>query len=85
MTIGLFQIWKVWEKMLKEHVHIYKNRWKLVAEAENQEIREAPPELLLRQTFSIWEIASSLDFFEQEELPNTLWGQLQTAWITHHA
>ena len=71
--------------MLKEQVLIYKNQWKLVAEAENQEIREAPVELLLKQTFSIWEIASSLDFFEQEEMPNTLWSQLQTAWMTHHA
>jgi hypothetical protein len=30
------------KKMLKEQVLTYKNRWKLVAEAENQEIREAP-------------------------------------------
>ena len=71
--------------MLKEQVLNYKNQWKLVAEGENQEIREAPPELLLKQTFSIWEIARSLDFFEQEEMPNTLWSQLQTAWMTHHA
>jgi hypothetical protein len=71
--------------MLKEHVLIYKNRWNLVAEAENQEIREAPPELLLKQTFSIWEIANSLDFFEQEEVPSTLWSQLQIAWMTHNA
>ena len=71
--------------MLKEQVLNYKNQWKLVAEVENQEIREAPPELLLKQTFSIWEIARSLDFFEQGEIPNTLWSQLQTAWMTHHA
>ena len=54
--------------MLKEHVQIYKNRWNLVVEAENKEIKEAEPELLLRQTFSIWEIARSLDFFEPEEI-----------------
>jgi hypothetical protein len=71
--------------MLKEQVLIYKNQWKLVAEVENQEIREAPPELLLKQTFSIWEIARSLDFFEQEEMPNKLWSQLQTAWMKHRA
>lgn len=71
--------------MLKEQVLIYKNQWKLVAEAENQEIREAPVELLLKQTFSIWEIASSLDFFEQGEMPNTLWSRLQAAWMTRHA
>ena len=72
-------------EMLKEQIQTYKNRWKLVAEAENREIREAPPELLLRQTFSIWEIARSLDFFEQRERPNTLWSQLQKKWIAHHA
>ena len=72
-------------KMLKEQIQSYKNRWKLVAEAENREIREAPPELLLQQTFSIWEIARSLDFFEQREMPNTLWSQLQTKWIIYHA
>jgi hypothetical protein len=71
--------------MLKEHVRIYKNRWNLVAEAENQEIKEAPPELLLKQTFSIWEIAGSLNFFEQEEKPNKLWSQLQKAWMKQHA
>ena len=71
--------------MLKQQIQTYRNRWKLVANAEDQEIREAPPELLLKQTFSIWEIARSLDFFEQEEMPNTLWSQLQTAWMKHHA
>ncbi len=71
--------------MLKEQVLTYKNRWNLVADAENQEIREAPLELLIKQTFSIWEIARSLDFFEQEEMPNTLWSQLQAAWMAHHA
>ncbi|MGD2269138.1 MAG: hypothetical protein PVI06_01960 [Desulfobacterales bacterium] len=73
--------------MLKEQIQTYKNRWKLVADAENREIKTAPSEFLLKQTFSIWEIAKSLDFFrqEQEEIPNTLWSQLQTKWITHHA
>ncbi len=72
-------------KMLKEQIQTYKKRWKLVAEAENREIREAPPELLLKQTFSIWEIARSLDFFEQRDRPNKLWSQLQKKWISHHA
>jgi hypothetical protein len=71
--------------MIKEQVLNYKNRWKLVAEVQKQEIREAPLELLIKQTFSIWEIARSLDFFEQQEMPNTLWSQLQAAWMTHHA
>jgi hypothetical protein len=71
--------------MLKEQIKTYKKRWKLVAEAENREIREASPELLLRQTFSIWEIARSLDFFEEGEMPDTLWSRLQTTWMKHHA
>ena len=71
--------------MLKQQIQTYRNRWKLVANAEDQEIREAPPELLLKQTFSIWEIAKSLDFFTKEEKPNKLWSQLQKKWITHHA
>jgi hypothetical protein len=71
--------------MLKEQIQTYKKRWKLVAEAENREIREAPPELQLRQTFSIWEIAGSLDFLEQRDRPNKLWSQLQKIWIRHHA
>jgi hypothetical protein len=71
--------------MLKEHIHIYKNRWNLVAEAENDEIRQASSELLLKQTFSIWEIADSLDFFEQEEKPNKLWSQLQKSWMKQNA
>jgi hypothetical protein len=72
-------------KMFEEQIQTYKNRWKLVAEAENREIREAPPELLLKQTFSIWEIARSLDLFEQGERPNKLWSQLQKKWISSHA
>jgi hypothetical protein len=71
--------------MLKEQIQTYRNRWKLVANAEDQEIREAPPELLLKQTFSIWEIARSLDFSKHGQRPNTLWSQLQKKWITHHA
>ncbi len=71
--------------MLREQVLAYKNRWKLVAEAENREIREASTELLLKQTFSIWEIARSLNFFEKHEMQNTLWSQLQRKWINNHA
>jgi len=71
--------------MLKEQIQSYRSRWNLVAAAENQEIREAPLELLIKQTFSIWEIARSLDFIEHEEMPNTLWSQLQATWMAHHA
>jgi len=71
--------------MLKEQVQTYQNRWILVTEAEKNEIKEASLELLLKQTFSIWEIAKSLEFVDQGEMPNKLWSQLQLKWITHHA
>ena len=70
--------------MLKEQVMIYKNRWKLLAEIEVREIREAPQELLLKQTFSIWEIANSLSFFDQQDQPNRLRARLQKKWIRHN-
>jgi hypothetical protein len=71
--------------MIKDQVMIYKNRWKLLAETEKREIREAPPELLLKQTFSIWKIASSLGFLDRQEQPDRLWSRLQKKWIRHHA
>jgi len=37
----------------------YLNRWKLVAVVEEQEIRNASFKLMLRQTFSIWNIGRS--------------------------
>jgi hypothetical protein len=85
VSIRIFQSGKGHGKMLKEHIRIYKNRWNLVANAESKEIREAHPELLLRQTLSIWDLASSLNFFEHEEMPNTMWSQLQKAWMKQHA
>ncbi len=71
--------------MHKKQIQSYRTRWNLVVEAENQEIREAPLELLIKQTFSIWEIARTLDFFEREEIPNPRWRKLQAAWMAHHA
>jgi hypothetical protein len=63
----------------------YLNRWKLVAEVEGQEIRDASFKLLLQQTFSIWDIGRSLGFSDRDELPNPLWIQLQRKWKEHHA
>ncbi len=71
--------------MLKEQIQIYRNRWKLVAEAEEREIKEAPFELLLQQTISIWEIASTLNFLEQKQVPDMLWTYLQKKWLRHDA
>jgi len=63
----------------------YLNRWKLVAAVEQQEIRKASFKLMLRQTFSIWDIGRSLGFSDRDEQPNPLWIQLQCKWKKHHA
>jgi len=71
--------------MINEQVMIYKKLRKLLAETESREIQEAPFELLLKQTFSIWEMANSLDLLKQGEMPDTMWSQLQTAWLKDYA
>jgi hypothetical protein len=63
----------------------YLNRWKLVAEVEEQEIRNASFELLFKQTLSIWEIGRSLGFPDQDKPSNPLWIQLQRKWKEQHA
>ena len=71
--------------MDKEDFQEYLNRWSLVADVEEQEIRNASFELMLKQTFSIWDIGRSLRFSERDELPNPLWPQLQKKWKEHLA
>lgn len=72
-------------KMDKQECQEYINRWKLVAEAEEQEIRNASFKLLLQQTFSIWDIGRSLGFADQDEPHSPLWVELQSKWKEHHA
>jgi hypothetical protein len=71
--------------MQKEQIQTYRRRWKLVAKAEEQEIREASLDFLLKQTFSIWEIARTLNFLEQKQVPDMLWTYLQKKWLCHRA
>jgi hypothetical protein len=66
--------------MNKEDFQEYMNRWTLVADVKKREIRNASFELMLKQTFAVWDIGRSLRFFNQDELPNPLWSQLQIKW-----
>lgn len=66
--------------MDKKDLQEYLSRWELVSDYEAQEIRSTSFELMLKQTFSIWDIGRSLRFSDRDELPNPLWGQLQVKW-----
>jgi len=66
--------------MNKKDYQEYINRWKLVADVEAKEIRNASFELMMKQTFAIWDIGRSMQFFNQDELPVSLWPQLQIKW-----
>jgi hypothetical protein len=62
----------------------YLDRWKLVAEVEAREIKTASFELLLQQTFSIWDIGRSLGFSGYDTASNPLWPRLQLKWKELH-
>ena len=66
--------------MDKKDLHQYMDRWKLVAAVESKEIKNASFELMMKQTFAIWDIGRLMQFFPEDELPNTLWFQLQIKW-----
>lgn len=66
--------------MDKEDLRQYMDRWKLVADVESKEIRNASFELMMRQTFAIWDIGRLMQFSAQNEQPNPLWFQLQIKW-----
>jgi hypothetical protein len=70
--------------MDKEDCQEYLNRWKLVAEVEEQEIRNASFKLLLQQSFSVWDIGKSLGFLDRDDPPNPLWVRLQRKWKEQH-
>lgn len=55
----------------------YLYRWKLVKEKEDQEVREAPFELLFKQTLSVWDISNSLHLLQESEVPGSRWSDLQ--------
>ena len=69
----------------KKSYQDYINRWQMVKEKEDQEIREAPFDLLFKQTLSIWGISDSLNLFKQAEVAESRWSELQKKWIESHA
>ena len=71
--------------MDKKDYRAYLNRWKLVTEIEEDEIRNSSFEFLLQQTLSIWDIGKSLGFYDQDDLPNPSWAELQRKWKEQHA
>jgi hypothetical protein len=77
--------------MKKGDLQAYLNRWKLVAEIEKQEIKEAPFELLMKQTLSIWDMSKALGFDKRsdssEEIltSGNLWLTLHKRWNRSHA
>lgn len=66
--------------MDKKDLQDYLNRWKLVVDAEDHELKNASFELMLKQTLSIWDIGRSLGFLSKSKLPNPLWLKLQIKW-----
>jgi hypothetical protein len=73
------------KKNNKNDCQDYLNRWQLVKEIEEREMREATFELLFKQTLSIWDIGKSLHFFHQARPSDYIWADLQKKWIKSHA
>jgi hypothetical protein len=66
--------------MDKKDLQQYMDRWKLVADVESKEIRNASFELMMKQTFAIWDIGRLMSFSAQDKQPNPLWFRLQIKW-----
>ena len=69
----------------KKTYHDYLIRWQLVKEKEEQEVRDAPFDLLFKQTLSVWEISKSLHLSKETEISESRWADLQKKWIKSHA
>ncbi len=67
--------------MNKKELKAYLDRWDLVREIEARELREANPELLVRQMLSIWQFNRSLGFSDPNTLPDNSWSNLQKKWL----
>ena len=67
--------------MNREDLQSYVDRWQLVKQREAEEMKNAPIELLIRQTISIWEIARALNFQHTSEPPDRTWQILQRKWL----
>ena len=67
--------------MNKQDVQTFTNRWQLVKQREDEELKKASPELMIQQTLSIWEIARTLGFHNSPETPDFSWQTLQHKWM----
>jgi hypothetical protein len=67
--------------MNREDLQSYVDRWQQVEQREAEEMKNAPVDLLIRQTISIWEIARALNFQHPSEPPDRTWQTLQRKWL----
>lgn len=68
----------------KKDFQDYLDRWQLVREMEDKEIREAQFDLMFKQTIAIWDIGRTLNFFNETETSEFTWSELQKKWINSH-
>lgn len=68
----------------KDYIN-YLDRWRLVKDVEEKEMREASFELLFKQTLAIWDIGRALNFADSREPDNYMWADLQKKWIISNA
>jgi hypothetical protein len=66
---------------LKKEYRNYLERWRLVKEVEEKEMRDASFELLFRQTLAIWDIGKALNYSDSGESYNNMWAELQKKWV----
>ena len=70
--------------MNRKEAQVFANRWRLVKQMEEDELRSASLELMIQQTLSIWEIARTLGFQDAPEAPDLAWQNLQRKWMEVH-
>ena len=67
--------------MNKDDLSAYLKRWTLIRRIEVEELRNAPVELMVRQTLSIWEVAQTLGLTEPSATEDRSWQILQKRWL----
>jgi len=70
---------------LKKEYRNYLDRWRLVKEVEEKEMRDASFELLFKQTLAIWDIGKALNYSDSGELHHSMWAELQNKWVISNA
>jgi hypothetical protein len=69
----------------KKDYQNYLDRWRLVKEVEENEMRQASFELQFKQTLAIWDIGKALNFTDSKKPSNYMWADLQNKWIISNA